>query len=344
MLKIKPYLVVFFKIILIIGLVATLNLFLMPKYITKNLDGRIIPEMYREEVSPDIVFLGSSTVYSGVVPAALYAGYGETAYVCATPSQTSWNTYCILNEFLDRYNPKLVVVDIGFFFVENDYAEEVSNRKAYDYMRPSKNKFSGLDDAMADSESKWSYIFPGLRYHERYKDLSIDDLKYLYYKPTVTYNGYIMDIRESEELPELLPMEMAADVRLNERNAEYLQKIISCCKEKDIQILLMKTPSYQSKWGVNFEADITAVAMANDIHYVNFDLYSDAMDIDWMHDSPDSGRHLNLYGAEKFSYYLGNIIWDYYDIPDRREDPEISNIWNEKVKRYTDDKEIIISK
>lgn len=334
---IKKIITIIIRIILILALIALFNLIMMPKYITENKDGRIIPEMYREKVSPDVLFIGSSVVYSGVVPAEMYKDYGYTSYVCATSSQTAWNSYWVLEEALNYYSPKLVVFDIGFLTVKEDYAEEVSNRKTYDYMRPTYEKYKGVSDAMAYGETVMSYALPVLRYHTRYTDLSLDDFKYSVYKPSVTYNGYIMNTLASTELPELLPMEQAEDVRLNTYNAQYLQNIITTCKENGIDLLLMKTPSYQSKWGPSFEEDIANVASANRLQYINFDAYSDIMGFDWMQDSPDSGRHLNLQGAQKFTYYLGNIIKDYYSVPDRRDDAKYKDIWDKKLDKYTED-------
>jgi len=337
--RVKKVSIVILKIVLIVFLVVSFNLIMMPKYIDENQDGRVVAEMYREKLSPDIVFVGSSTVYSGIIPAKLYEFHGQTSYVCSTSSQTSWDSYYLLKEAVSELNPKMVVFDIGFLTTKEDYAEEVSNRKAFDYMKYTRNRFEAIDRAMAEGESKWSYVLPVLRYHERYMDLSLDDFKYAYYKPDVTYNGYVMNVLGSSELPEKLSMEEAENISLNACNAEYLQKIISFCKEKDIKLMLIKTPSYQAKWGTDYETAIVNIANANGIDYVNFDIYSDMMGIDWYNDSPDSGRHLNLFGAEKFSYYLGFIISGYYDVPDRRIDDKYNTVWEAKLNRYEADKE-----
>ena len=337
--KLKKICICLLKVLLIIFLVLSFNLIMMPKYINENQDGRIIAEMYREKISPDVVFIGSSTVYSGISPVALYEGFGLTSYILASSSQTSWDSYYVLEESLKHFAPKLVVFDIGFLTTEEDYVEEVSNRKLFDYMRPSLNKYRAVNAAMSEEiESISSYAFPVLRYHTRYNDLSFDDFKYAFYKPNVTYNGYIMSLLMSAELPEERSMAEAADFVLNNKNRDYLMRIITLCKDKDIDLLLIKTPSYQAKWGYNFETEINNVAIANNLTYIDFDLYSNDMDINYYTDSPDNGGHLNLLGAEKFSYYLGNILMSSFDIPDRRVDEKYKSIWEEKVTRYEDDK------
>ena len=337
--KVKKIGMVLLKVLIILFLVVSFNLLMMPKYITENQDGRIVAEMYREELSPDVLFLGSSTVYSGVSPVFLYENYGITSYVAASSSQTAWDSECLLKEAIKRFDLKLLVLDIGFFTTEDDYAEEVSNRKLFDYMRPSLNKYEGVKSAMAEgTESGWSYVFPVLRYHTRYNDLSLDDLKYMYYKPDVTYNGYIMSTLMSSELPEERSLDEATDVIMSGKNLSCLSHIIDICRENNISLMFMKTPSYQAKWGNGYEAQINEIALANGLAYVNFDNFSSDMGINYYTDSPDSGGHLNLFGAEKFSAYLGGVLKTSFDLPDRREDNDFAGVWDEKINRYESDK------
>ena len=337
--KKKKILVNLIKILLIILMVHAFNLIMMPKYITENYDGRIVAEFYKEKECPDVIFLGSSTVYSATSPCVLYESYGITSYVLASSSQTSWNSYYMLKEALKYGKPQMVVMDIGFLNQIEEYAEEVSNRKLFDYMKTSPNKFEAIEVSKAAEESKWSYIFPVLRYHERYKDLTPDDFKYALYKPDVTYNGYIMNLNLSDSLEEVpVTLDTAEDYRLNAKNADYLQKIITLCKDEGIQIMLVKTPSYNAKWGVNFENDITSIAALNGINYIDFDLYQDKMNLNYLSDSPDNGGHLNLLGAEKYSFFLGSVIKDNYEIPDRRNDTKVDSVWKDKVTKYNNDK------
>lgn len=312
---------------------------MMPKYVSENYDGRIMPEFYREKTCPDVIFLGSSTVYSAVSPPVLYQNYGITSYVLASSSQTSWDSYYVLKEALKKGTPKMVVLDIGFMNQVEDYAEEVSNRKLFDYMRFSKNKIDAIKAAKAPEENLWDYMLPVLRYHERYKDLSKEDFIYAFYKPGVTNNGYIINLNTSDYLEETaVTLDTAADYKLNARNADYLQKIISLCKDNGINIMLVKTPSYNAKWGNGFEGDINAFAALNGINYINFDLYSDKLNLDYMTDSPDNGGHLNLLGAEKYSFLLGSVLKSNYDLPDARENTVISTVWNKKLEKYNNEK------
>lgn len=334
--KIKKVCVVIFKIILIVFLVILLNLVFMPKYINENMDGRIVSEYYRQKYDPDVLFFGSSTVYSGISPVYMYEKYGFTSYVMATSSQTSWLSYDLLRESLKYHKPKAVVLDIGFIKEADDYAEEVSNRKAFDYMRPGKIKYDGLMDSMADVESIWDYVLPIFRYHSRWNDLGIDDFKYALYKPEVTYNGFIMNKNFSTDELIHKSADEIADYTIGNRNELYVAQFVNLCKDNNIELLFVKVPSFDDKWKENMESDLNKVADAFNIEYINYDRAD--IDFDWNQDSPDNGGHLNLYGAEKFSERLGKDLIDRFDLIDTESNDTLKEKWNSKVVRYENDK------
>lgn len=334
--EIKKLIILLLKIILIIFLVISLNLVFMPKYINENPDGRIVAEYYREKYDPQVLFLGSSTVYSAVSPVYMYEKYGFTSYVRATSSQPSWVTYNILKESLKYHTPKLVCIDIGFNREADDYAEEVSNRKVYDYMRFSDVKIEGIKDAAADIESITDYMFPIFRYHSRWNDLEFDDFKYAFYKPSVTYNGYIIDYITEAPDSQRVSMDEADDHPLTSRNEDYLRRTIELCMDNSIDVMLMKVPSYNAKWGPVLEADFNRIAKEYNIEYKDYDSCFD--EFDWEEDTPDGGSHLNTLGAEIFSGILGADIASMEVIKEDNLDSDVIRIWQDKTERYENNK------
>ncbi|HOO29083.1 MAG TPA: hypothetical protein PLU43_11515, partial [Lachnospiraceae bacterium] len=159
-------------------LVIVLNLIFIPKYIHENQDGRITEEFYKEQLDTDIIFVGSSTVYSGVSPLILWEKYGYTSYDRSNSSQTIWISYYMIEDAIKCHKPKLVVLDIGFIKYWDTYAEEPSNRKAIDGMRFSKTKLACIGAAMDQDEKITDYLFPILRFHSRWKELQPEDFLY----------------------------------------------------------------------------------------------------------------------------------------------------------------------
>ena len=43
---------------------------------------------------------------------------------------------------------------------------------------------------------------------------------------------------------------------------------------------------------------------------------------------------MNVYGAEKVSDYFGQLLQEEFYIPDRRNEKELSQYWNQELIRY----------
>lgn len=314
-------------------LFLTLNLLFMPKYIEEDNDGRITAEFEKEKLNNDVLFVGSSVVYSGLNPIVFWEEFGMTSFDRSTSSQPTWTSYYLIKDAIESTNPKLVALDVSFMRYEDDYAEEPSNRKAFDGMRISRTKFEAIKAAKASVESYIDYVIPLFRFHSRWQYLKSEDFKYLYYKPTVTANGYIY----SDTIYPIVGEKRSDglfEVRLSNRNAEYLEKIIKLCQDENVQLMLFKVPSYHPKWDEGFDGDIRFYTDKYGIEYCDFDKEADLMGLDFSCDYADDGNHLNVFGAEKFSIYIGNHIKDNYEIEDHRGEPAYENVWQEKCERY----------
>ena len=57
------------------------------------------------------------------------------------------------------------------------------------------------------------------------------------------------------------------------------------------------------------------------------------LNIDWENDTRDKGDHLNFYGTQKATAYLGRYLKEHYSLPDHREDADYSK-WNDALARY----------
>ena len=51
-------------------------------------------------------------------------------------------------------------------------------------------------------------------------------------------------------------------------------------------------------------------------------------------DTYDAGLHLNFDGAVKMSKYFADILAEEHGMTDHRNDPEVSAIYNEKLRLY----------
>ncbi len=326
------------KMAIVIFLIVSLNLIFTPKYIYENQDGRITAEFYREKLDTDIIFVGSSTVYSGVSPIVLWEEYGFTSYNRSNASQPMWTSYYMIEDAIECHKPKLVVLDIGFIKYWDTYAEEPANRKAIDGMRFSKTKLKCIEAAKDTDEKLSDYLFPVFRFHTRWKELSPEDFLYAYYNKPVTYNGFLMDFRTTEKLPERDGYLLKDNTELGKRNISYLRETIELCRREGVQIMLMKMPSYSDNWSSDYDRQIGKIASEYEITYINFDSCSAGIGLDYRKHSPDEGSHLNTPGAELFTSYLGNYIDSAYDVPSHAQEKDYQEVWEAKVLRYRTDR------
>jgi hypothetical protein len=61
--------------------------------------------------------------------------------------------------------------------------------------------------------------------------------------------------------------------------------------------------------------------------------------LDWSTDTYDAGLHLNVYGAEKWTLYLGNLLMTNHGVPDRRGDAELDALWEQRIHNYHNEKQ-----
>jgi hypothetical protein len=316
--KISKTGIIILKIILIFVLVVTLNRIFMPKYIHENQDGRITQEYYPQKRYADVIFVGSSTVHSGVSPVILWEEAGISSYVRANASQTMWISYYMIEDAVKCHKPELVCLDTTFIKYDDDFVEEPSTRKALDGMRMSLSKIRCIEASMGEDEKLWDYIVPLFRFHSRWKELTLDDFRYAYYNKPVTFNGYLKDDVVEAAEPGDLVYTRDGDTRLSSRNVEYLRRSIELCQKNGIKIMLFKVPAHSSNWSRDYDRQIADIAAEYGVSYINFDELNDEIGQDYSTDTPDGGSHLNTSGAEKFSRYLADYIKDNYNVMDRR--------------------------
>ncbi len=337
--KLKITLAIAITAMSILTILFLLQCLLMPKYMTEIKEGSLIEEYYKEETKHDVIFVGDCEVYENISPITLWEKHGITSYIRGSAQQLIWQSYYILEDTFLNEKPDIVIYNVQSM-IYGEPQSEAYNRMTIDGMKLSSAKINSIKASMTEEESVISYIFPLIRYHSRWSDLKLEDFKYMFNKESVSHNGYLMQtaIRPMESLPAVKPLD---DYTLPEISFEYLDKMAKLCKDNGSRLILVKSPSIYPHWYEEWDEQIKEYALENDLEYYNFLKSIDEIGIDWKKDTYDMGMHLNVYGAEKYSDYLGNILIENYgatNIFSHEEDEKLVNVWNEKVKRYEEEK------
>lgn len=323
--------------VIIIGSLYLLQRLLVPKYVDGIVEGAFVAEYYKEEKDFDVIFIGDCEVYENFSPIVLWEEYGINSYIRGSAEQYIWQSYYLLEDTLRYETPKVVVFNIQSLQFDKSQ-NEAYNRMTLEGMEWSMTKVKAIQASMRPEEHFLDYVFPILRYHTRWSQLSATDVQYLFDKKKVSHNGYYMrvDARPAENVPE---GRILSDYSFGENAWKYLEKMTALCKEKGITLLLIKAPSLYPYWYDEWEVQVEDYARKNDLRYINFLELTEEIGIDYNTDTYDAGLHMNLSGAEKLSHYLGRFLIEEEGLLDRRGEADLSAAWEEKIAAYEAEKQ-----
>ena len=233
---------------------------------------------------------------------------GITSYVCGTAGQPLPYTYSLLGKALSKQSPKVVVLETNCLF--RDFTPGFALLRA-------------AQDA-----------FPVLEYHNRWKSLrGVDTSAQIKTTWTDPSKGFRANdkIVPSRNTGYMKPTDKRAHIPL--LNQYYLDTIIGMCRERDIQVVLLSTPSTKNwSWKRHnaVEHYLDERPDLSGVTYLDLNLEPQVA-IDWKRDTRDGGDHLNRTGARKVSAYVGSWLAEHYDLPDHRADAAYRP-WNAAAK------------
>ncbi len=329
--------------ILCLAVLSLLQALLVPKYMVSSREGALTGEYYENAGSNDVLFIGDCEVYENFSPVILWEEYGIPSYIRGSAQQMIWQSYYLLEETLQYETPKVVIFNVLSMKYDtpestgNMEKREAYNRMTLDTMAWSKSKWKAILASMTEEESIFTYLFPILRYHDRWHQLTGEDVTYWFNREEHSHNGYLMQtgvkpVGDAYAEPPL------ADYNFGENSWHYLEKMRLLCEEKGVQLVLIKAPSLSPIWHEPWDAQIKDYAECNGLTYLNLMNHIGEMGIDWNTDTYDAGLHLNVWGAEKATRWLGEVLSGQWGLSDCREDADLSALWKTKADRYHQEK------
>ena len=222
----------------------------------------------------------------------------------------------------------LAVVDILMFSKNDEYYDDGVNYTFCDNMPFSKNKLELVRASTPESE-RFSLACRFMKYHSRWNELKEADFAYNKREMSDYSKGFYVlptcyDKAEAQDLTEVLD-----ESPISEKNLYYLNKMIELCREKDVELMLVKTPSNATPDEKKYYNTVERIAKENDVAFVDYNMHYDEIGFDFEQDFFDDS-HLNVYGAEKFTeYFVKNT--KYFD-GKKLNDSDWQNEWEEYVK------------
>lgn len=281
----------------------------------------------------DVLCLGASFSFANINTGVLWDEYGIAAYNLGGSAQPIWNTYFYLEEALKTQHPQVIILESTCVTEEVEYKDNSNVIKNTFGLRWSPTKIKAI---MASSpKEKWlDYLFSYIQYHNRYSDLSREDFYPLYHEKKLYMGFYSVNNVLTFDAPVIEKNNKKG--KLSEKQLEYYKKILKLADEKNIPVLVIMSPMEQYNQ-VAYEKgnSIKRIAEEYGDTFVDYNMLYEAMDLDFANDCADIS-HLNPYGTEKFTKYLGKNLIDKYDIPDRRGDTNYS-AWDASAKMLNEE-------
>lgn len=289
----------------------------------------------------DAAFFGASTVQTGISPMTLFGEHGIRAQVLASSTQSLFSNYLVMQEFLRTHSVRVILLDVSFLHIQPG---QVDFRLVADCLPFSFNKLVAVKNAgkSGNPYSRFSLILPIVTHHSRWKWLGRPGLLPFGRKEHQNYYyGGNMQNRYMQ-LPEIAVWrsfsgwtDTTEQVRKPDAyQYEYFLKIVRLCQEKNIPLILLRTPT-MGTWTAEMHNSAQEIASAEKLPFIDFHTRNAFSDSEYNFAMNNYDRnHPNRFGAEKISLYLGRYLRDNFELPDRRNDPKYAYMYDD-LERYT---------
>jgi hypothetical protein len=291
--------------------------------------GKNIPSYYSEPKDTlDVVYIGGSTVFCDWAPMEAWNEFGFTSYDFSNntiPPQVI--KYCI-TEALKQQNPKLVIIDVVSFsigdimrddeFVTNMYAE-FALRNFTDGFHYSYNRYRMVQESVPKEYNRLDYHFDIAKYHVNTKAfIERDNIKNMI--------GTLHDYKKGNNcIPTYSTVEredfssVIETIHLTELMEGLLSDLLDYCDKLEKDVLFIVPPYGLTKDEFMKYNYMQRVVQERGYDFLNCNVEYHAIGLDEDTDYNDS-NHLNIFGAIKYTHYLGDYVKVTYTLPDHRKD------------------------
>lgn len=305
------------------------------------------------EDSIDILFVGSSPTYAGIVPALIWKETGMTSINLGISQSAAIINYYQLRFALQTQTPTLVVMDFNSICrdstADSSPEMEAAYRKQVEALPDWKLKTELILQIGKDNPKQdiWTYFAPLLQYHPRWNEITKADFTDTEAENFKDYKkGAFFSLRDPVEGiiydPMMFEQELE-DYPLSEYSWEYYQKALELCEENHIPVAVVTFPKSTTEDLVREWQTLEKICAEKGINYYNINnptIWA-MCDMDTETDFYDSG-HVNASGAVKVSKVIAQLLQEDYDLPDHRSDAAYSS-WAEDWDAFYADYENVLS-
>lgn len=243
----------------------------------------------------DVLILGPSTANHHYDCKIIEDSLGMTCYNAGRDGQNIIYDAMVLEGFLTRCTPKMVVVDVTHSTLSDIWMSSLNDFNCYyGFLKPIDDIIDSIGSPV-DRLKRLSNIY---RYNKTWEWL----LNAKITKSAEDLDGYRP--LEVKEIKGLMATKESGKFVMDERCRHYLHRIVATCKEKNVKILFAISPTLIIDEG-NFAKDVNKVLKGKGLELMNWNgdtAYTNHPELFY------DKTHLNAKGAEAFTKeFVGKV-------------------------------------
>lgn len=292
----------------------------------------------------EVALIGGSHAVNGFNPSVIWRDTRIKAYNFSFAGEPVYLTHYYLKELLKKRKFSLVVFDLYYIGLEEQYFSHDSY--VFDLLRNMKwswDKIDFIQTCVSPEERGKKYYFPLTTYHTRWSELTQADIL----RTPDPGNDYWLgsDYYFERYGDEPVSFEPWADsgeiISMPEYSEKYLRELIELVQENGCELLFVDLPhryndaNAPGAW-VEDEYPVYNHAKQIAAEYGVRVLQFDDTRMDEIGFVPEEDMfnkgHMNIYGSEKVSCYLGKFIRDHYKVPQISR--QTKDLWDDYLEKY----------
>jgi len=278
---------------------------LIPNVFVKHRDAKNWNFIYNEDYSIDILFMGSSLIFTSLDPNIIDPIVKYDSFNLGSSSQNIIQAYYNLIEVLRYKKIKLIVLDVNTIITEDVKIGFIYNNLSGMYF--SENKINSFLNSINKNSVSDILDLSKLSIYEGWSNIACLILKEKFnwkndiksFNEILFGDKSIIDNRGFLKRDKIISMEnynkaknkKIINKKISLKNDFFLKSFISLCNENNIDLIFLQTPTLEKRTIREldfYEIPYYNFGFSDDNDYYDYEFFSDKV-------------HLSTYGAKKFS-------------------------------------------
>lgn len=331
-------------------------LFIKVSYLMRNIgyDSIHFAEYTKEESEiTDVILIGGSSTFVYWAPYIAWERYGIASYNYSSNSMSPALTIGLMKEAAKNRKPDLFVIDLRALAVRDDTPDFYSDayiRNITDSLYYSKNRTEMVKYTYSiehpELKNKPENYLDIIKYHDTWQYIGKKQYYYANHNlPSSLYKGFEFVKDPLHTYFETYDWKGCDSEELfSEETMKILYDILDYCDICGSEVLFTLNTYYQDcKADKERYNGVKRIIEDRGYNFINTNDYLNESGIDFARDFYNN-NHVNMYGAEKYTIFLGKYICENYGhiVKDQRRNERYKKNWEENLDRWN--KEVIVQK